>query len=492
MYQSKKTQYELKYDKLCKIKEHKEKKYPYCKNVHKNYKIINDIYYSQMDYDFGCGIKMYNENMVWMNGFEPIAPYLVLNPESIVAPTCDIGTPPLPDSPSRLAGKPFPDTITGSTFILFKTDGKGPITNVPSEEAILMHTYLNTVDYVFTYHAVPEDPDKPIKISFYSKTDMYGFNEGRFWYMLDNTSHFTTYTKLSHTFTIRGVLNWIVIVENIMAIYLIVKAILPIMQPILNICEECINPENTCTTFLTTNIKIHRCCEGICDNAIRCPYSIRESILIGKVEVLQENISIIFEPDLIYSVNRMRNYIYNNSKSLLLPIIPVGIDPVYTNIQPYYNVGDSAIWSDTSDLIDSDRTDWYGSTYYGINVSELSKAGDILVEWEITYTITVDLFDAPSIILLYQWGGLWYTLDRMLGNNRIKKGAVVKYDRIPPYTTQVLIATNEEFPLPPPDNTQYRNGVILPNDTTDVIFYINHTYLVYSTAVFNNVTISVI
>lgn len=319
------------------------------------YKIINNIFYP--NYNAGkCNcqnkrFRMYDYNMVWIPEFAPIAQYLLLKDIiSINGSSEPYIQQNIPDSTSSMSGIPLYDELTGSTFIVFKSDGNLPVENKINEASLIINMKFTSVDYKFSYIAVPTNPAEPVKVSFYTASNIYGFSESMYWLMLDNTSHFTTYTDMCHTFTIPSVPSWIAIVENVAALYVNIATIPVVIAPL------------TEGPILT----------DICIDCEEYAIKIADSIL----EEESQSYIIRYNKSLIYSVNRMRDYVLNNSKSLLLPLIPSS--PVIAINASDAPQADPVIYTGISTYGEGDNSfnSFYSDIYWTNNINLLEKKTD--------------------------------------------------------------------------------------------------------------------
>lgn len=438
---SRKNNYQLKLDKLYNNYEYNGQ----C--ISKEYEIRSDIYYPGDRYN-GEGIRMYDENMTWCPEFSELAPLLLLKPIQSSPPTCLVAGEDVPCQPSILSGTPLPDALTGSTFMLFKPNGEGPVKNDANKPALLVNMYQNTPDLRFSYTVVPTDASKPVKVSFYSMVDMYGFIEERFWLMLDRDAHFTTYNKVSHIFTIPAVLSWISIVENVSSMNLTIEAVpVELFPPV-------------CCPYIMANVYIGR---------------EKQTVIVAEVnEASNNNLSIKYEPDLLYSVRKMRSYVQDNSKSLLLPLIPAGIDPEYTELVPYiktdlgvyFNIdnaiknGDKTLHNDATD-----RWSFYDGTsgHWGINTTDLalnSKA--ISVSWMMNIRVNNQITMLPkdqqniTVTLKHYHYGQWVVLDKVDAEGDLVRvnGAFIEF-------------TYEKI-----NSIDISGTLFIPKTTSDVILHI--------------------
>lgn len=387
------------------------------KKNHKKYKIVNDLFYckekEQLD-----PIRMYDNNMVWRKEFKNIAPYLLAYPVTKLGPVCEpFEFTDVPNTPTTMIGKPLFDALTNTTYMVFNFDHNGPVKNDADFPALLINMD-NTPDYVFSYHVIPENLENQVKVSFYTLGDPYGFNDYKFWLMLDKKAHFTTYHKLSHTFQVPGPLlvNWICITENVTAMYLTVRAI-----------PTCVVPLCGLETVIA---ETDACYQNI-------------DVIIGNMELNNNNNLILnYRDELLYSVNRIKKYAQNNTKELLLPIIPpqnntkelllpiispqnlissedpppppiVGrivsnIETYYTYNQGYYTVFDNAKYIDgpitpqtipTTPLPNNLKQDRYNNnSWFGIDTTEFSTKGPYYVLFTISMRFATPAFSNPSNI----------------------------------------------------------------------------------------------
>ena len=372
------------------------KNFTNCKKHKRKYKIVEDLFYCKKDKRDSCccydpakchkfydPILMYDNSMVWRNKFKNIGVHLLFDVTHNIGPICEpFKFTDVQNSPTKMIGKPLFDSLTNTTYMLFKFNNLGPITNDPNFPAILIDMN-NTPNYIFSYQVVPENLENGVKVSFYQLGDPYAFDDYKYWLMLDTESHFTTYTKLSHIFEILGVANWICITENVAAMYLTVEAIPTYVVPLCG------------TRRITSQV-------DACNEKIIVP--------VADIEFNNKKLLVNYRNDLLYSVQRMRKYAQENTKGLLLPIIPpqitensnvlvptenaiigrkIGnIESYFTSTVGWYTIFDNATYilgqlqpdsNPTTNIPKEWKQDGFDDSFYGIDISEFTKTNNCYV-----------------------------------------------------------------------------------------------------------------
>lgn len=453
-----------------------------CDNV--CYRIFNDIYYPDPEL-ISCsnaGILMYDQNMVWNPIFKNIVPFLLYGTKFNVPDCKPYNAENIPSVPSTMNGLPLFDSLTDVTYMIFTYDGMGPVVNDPAFKAFLIYMYDNTPDLRFSYTVVPVDPTKPVTVSFYTITNIYEFDTEGFWLMLDRDSHFTTYSELSHTFQIPGIITWIATGDNVASMSLIVTAVPTFIIPpcgsdilTANVNIDCENQKVIIGKISTdpnpnTNINIPNISNtSNTSNKYHCK-KLNNTMQSGGQFILD------YCYDLRYSVDRMKNYIKSNSLGLLLPLIPADIPNIVSNNTPNVDIGINPItytglvynksnyYAITNNITPlkqqepentyGDKTDYAGGNYYGIVTSAYTNKYDyIQVSWSITYVPAPGQTNfAPAIQLYYSHSSKAYEHIRY-----VTYGSTVS-------SVQSYIG----FPF---GTTNLDYTVYLKNDCTDIMFY---------------------